>query len=103
AQKAVQAMTARWGTRAADLHAALGSAIGVCCYEVGPEVAMQFAALFPERTDLDSKTHIDLAEANRRQLVEAGVSPDRIYSAALCTFCDSGRFHSFRRDGNAAG
>jgi YfiH family protein len=102
AQKTIQAMAARWDTRATDLHAAIGPGIGGCCYEVGPEVAMRFAALFPERADLDRKTRIDLAEANRRQLVEAGVSPGRIYSAAQCTFCSPG-FHSFRRDGEAAG
>ena len=65
-QKAIQAMTARWGTHPDDLHAALGPAIGSCCYEVGPEVAIQFAELFPERRDLDQRAHIDLEDANRR-------------------------------------
>jgi polyphenol oxidase len=102
-QKAIEAMAARWGTRPEDLHAALGPAIGSCCYEVGPEVALQFAELFPERRDLDQRTHIDLEEANRRQLVALSVNPVRIYSAGLCTFCDAGQFHSFRRDGDAAG
>ena len=102
-QKTIQAMTARWGTRPGDLHAALGPAIGACCYEVGPEVAIQFAELFPERRDLDQKTHIDLEEANSRQLLSIGINPERIYSAGLCTFCDAAQFHSFRRDGDAAG
>jgi YfiH family protein len=102
-QKSVQAMSARWGTRPGDLHAALGPAIGGCCYEVGPEVASQFAELFPERRDLDQRAHIDLEEANRRQLLALGVHPERIYSAGLCTFCDAAQFHSFRRDREAAG
>jgi len=102
-EKAVQSMSERWGTRPEDLHAALGPAIGACCYEVGPEVATQFAALFPERRDLDQRTRIDLEDANRRQLLALGVSPGKIYSAGLCTFCDPAQFHSFRRDREAAG
>ena len=102
AQKAIQAMSERWQTAPQDLHAAIGPGIGVCCYEVGPEVSAQFAELFPERRDLGQRVKIDLVEANRRQLLQAGVQPGRIYSANLCTFCD-GQFHSFRRDGEAAG
>ena len=103
AQKTVQAMAARWGTRPSDLHAALGPAIGACCYEVGPEVAMQFTELFPERRDLNQRTRIDLEEANRRQLLASGVDAQRVYSAGLCTFCHADQFYSFRRDREAAG
>src|SRR5205823_616160 len=42
APKAVEAMAARWNTRPEDLHAAIGPGIGQCCFEVGPEVAVQF-------------------------------------------------------------
>ncbi len=54
----------------AGLIAVIGPCIGECCYEVGPEVQQRFAPDFPERQDL---SHIDLAEANRRQLLNAGV------------------------------
>jgi YfiH family protein len=103
AQKAIQAMSDRWGTAPKDLHAAIGPGIGACCYEVGPEVSAQFAELFPERRDLGKRVKIDLVEANRRQLLQVGVAAERIYAANLCTFCDAGQFHSFRRDGEAAG
>jgi hypothetical protein len=36
-------------------------------------------------------------------LVEAGLSPERIYLADLCTFCHPDKFHSFRRDRERAG
>jgi hypothetical protein len=49
------------------------------------------------------KVHIDLAAENRRQLLEAGVTDERIYASNLCTKCLSGDFHSFRRDREAAG
>ena len=93
--KAIAAMGDRFGTMPADLHAAIGPGIGKCCYEVGPEVAEQFG--------LTGRGHIDLPEANRRQLVEAGVAPERIYVAGLCTKCHGEDFHSFRRDKDVAG
>ena len=95
AAQAVQTMAERFGTSPADLHAAIGPGIGKCCYEVGPEVAAQFGG--------QGRAHIDLADANRRQLVEAGVTPGRIYASNLCTMCLSADFHSFRREGEAAG
>jgi copper oxidase (laccase) domain-containing protein len=49
------------------------------------------------------RARVDLAEANRRQLVEAGVTPERIYASNLCTMCGLEDFHSFRRDKEAAG
>ena len=94
-QRAVEGMCERFGTLPTDVHAAIGPGIGACCYEVGPEVAAQFGA--------QGRTHIDLAGANRGQLIEAGVTPGRIYASNLCTMCLSEDFHSFRRDGEAAG
>jgi YfiH family protein len=95
AQRAVEAMREQFGTLPADLHAAIGPGIGKCCYEVGPEVAAQFGQ--------QGRAHVDLAEANRRQLMDAGVTPERIYASNLCTMCRGEEFHSFRRDQEAAG
>jgi YfiH family protein len=95
AQRAVAALGAQFGSRAGDLHAAIGPAIGKCCYEVGPEVAARFG--------VDGRAHIDLAETVRRQLEAAAVGGQRIYMSGLCTQCRAGEFHSFRRDGAAAG
>ena len=92
----LKAMAARWGTEAGDLHAAIGPGIGQCCFEVGPEVAVQFGEPF-------RRTRIDLAQANRRQLVESGLAPERIYTAGLCTCCPGDQFHSYRRDREKAG
>jgi len=90
----VDAMQRRYGTRTADLLAAIGPGIGVCCFRVGEDVGRRFG--------LDGPGVVDLAEENRRQLVEAGVPEPQIDVLAFCTFCD-GRFHSFRRDGPRAG
>lgn len=101
--KAVQAMMCQFGTRPEDIWAAIGPGIGSCCFEVGPEVAVQFAPIFPERADLHHRARIDLVESNRRQLVDAGVPPSHIECAGLCTSCRQGEFHSYRRDKDAAG
>lgn len=98
AAKTVVAMAARFGSDVRDLQAAIGPAIGACCYEVGPEVASQFQDLFPERVGLDGRAHLDLPEANRRQLLSAGLPPDRIHLCGLCTACLAGEFFSWRRD-----
>jgi YfiH family protein len=93
--RAAELMGERFGTRAADLHAAIGPAIGKCCYEVGPEVAAQFS--------IEGRTHLDLPEINRAKLAEIGIPADRIYVSQLCTMCCAEEFHSFRRDKEAAG
>jgi YfiH family protein len=95
ARHAVDAMRKRFGSSPATLQAAIGPGIGKCCYEVGPEVAQHFGAT--------GKAHVDLAAANRQQLLEAGLASGRIYAADLCTMCRPDEFHSYRRDKDAAG
>jgi YfiH family protein len=94
-QHAVRGMQEEFGTSPAKLHAAIGPGIGKCCYEVGAEVAAQFGATGP--------SHIDLVEANRRQLTDAGIPESRVYAANLCTKCGVEDFHSYRRDKERAG
>jgi YfiH family protein len=96
--KAVTAMRNAFGSRPEDLIAAIGPGICGACYEVGPEVASRFAGWFPERSDLDRPTSLDLPEANRRQLIEAGVPPLRVFSGAPCTACHPAEFYSWRRE-----
>jgi polyphenol oxidase len=103
AVKAVRAMGERFGSRPADLLAAVGPGICGRCYEVGAEVAARFKGLFPERDDLDTQTRIDLPEANRRQFLQAGLEPVRIFVSGLCTACSTAEFHSWRRDKDRAG
>jgi YfiH family protein len=93
-------MSEVYRTDPGNIVAALGPCIGECCYEVGPEVARQFHA------DHESETlpsHVDLVEANLRQLLAAGVAPERIDVAGLCTMCEEEEFHSYRRDREASG
>jgi YfiH family protein len=99
----VQAMVERFGTRPDDLLVAIGPGIGPCCFEVGPDVATQFAPFFPERNDLGEFTRIDLAETNRRQLRRNDGTLGQVATADLCSFCRSDLFLSYRRDREKAG
>jgi polyphenol oxidase len=89
-----------------DLIAAIGPAIGPCCYQVD-EVVRQ---AFPRNEDAswfsaDGPGHwrIDLAAANRAQLIRAGVQSDNIALSRQCTSHDAEHWFSFRRDGSSAG
>lgn len=101
--RALEQMTKEYGTRASDLLVAIGPSARACCYEVGAEVIEAFGGKFPESGDLFTPTQnghalIDLQRANRQQLIEAGVDPDNIYTAPLCTMCRSDIFFSYRRE-----
>lgn len=104
AQSAALALIAS-GSRAEDLLASLGPAIGRCCYEVGPDVEEAFgpqgARFFvPGKAE---RKHLDKAAANRAQLEAAGLLPERIDSLDLCTRDREDLFFSYRRDGANAG
>lgn len=100
AAKSVVRMREEFGSRPEDLLAAIGPCIGLCCFEVGPEVGCQFQSIFPQQAD---SRHVDLAEANRIQLVQAGVGEQAIEVAGLCTVCTDREFHSYRRDREKSG
>jgi YfiH family protein len=103
APKAVEAMRREFGSRPEDLEIAIGPGIGPCCFEVGPEVAIQFRAFFPERNDLDARAKLDLVETVRRQLRRNGVTEGQIDTSGLCCCCDPELFESYRRDRERAG
>lgn len=93
------------GSKAGDVVAALGPAIGACCYEVGPEVEDAFGSSGRSFfiTGPRGRPHLDLRAANKAQLLSLGLSAERIHSVAECTRCLADRYHSFRRDGTTAG
>ena len=96
------AALAELGESPFSVRAFLGPSIGACCYEVGNEVAAQFAGEFTKRSR-DGRFRLDLAAVNRAQLVAAGIPPENISAHPACTKCGGARFASYRRDGAAAG
>jgi YfiH family protein len=107
ATKALGRMTAEYKTKPPDVRVAIGPAAEACCYEVGPDVIDPFRNSFPHQ-DLFRETRaghacIDLLKANREQLVLAGVNPNKINIAPLCTMCRTDLFFSYRREKNVSG
>lgn len=131
--KAVGRMRLEFGTRPADLVAAIGPSIGRCCYEVGPEVAQAFLGQFagaaewfdgpfdrlsvgeepeflpwlsmtpPGHDPPPERVQLDLRAANRWQLLDAGVPARNIATSTLCTACRTDLLFSYRREGPETG
>lgn len=128
AAKTVGRMHMQFGTRPADILAALGPGIGRCCYEVGPEVVKEFACQFPQAREwfdgpfdvLASgedpnplpwltmmppghappplRCNLDLHAANSAILADAGLAHKNIFSSGFCTSCRTDLFFSYRRE-----
>lgn len=97
---AVQALRDVCGSRSSDIVAGIGPAIGPCCYTVGQDVREAFS----DRPHLFSDGKLDLWQANREALTEAGIPADNIEVAGICTRCESDRFFSHRANsGQPAG
>jgi YfiH family protein len=131
--KTLGRMRLEFGTRPADVLAALGPAIGRCSYEVGPEVAQAFSGQFanaaewfdgpferlasgeppvllpwltmmpPGHEPPPERVWLDLRAANRWQLLDAGVPARNITVSALCTACRTDLLFSYRREGKNTG
>ena len=103
---AVEALRRAYGSRPADLVAAIGPSIGPCCYEVGGEVVDAVRATFsrPEEllpVGLSGRHHLDLWAANRRWLTDAGVQ--HIETSEICTACHTDEFYSHRAEAGRTG
>jgi len=87
--------------------AAIGPCIGMEAFEVGGEVLEEFERVFgegaPIRREGERKGQVDLREAVRRQLVDAGVGAERIDTTDRCTWRDAGEFFSHRRERGMTG
>jgi copper oxidase (laccase) domain-containing protein len=100
AAAAANAMVEQFGSNPRDLVAGIGPAIGPCCYVVGQDVVDAFAdrpwaIVRPE----GQQVRLDLWEANRHALVEAGVPAEQVELAGICTQCQADRFFSHRANG----
>ncbi|HEX7128105.1 MAG TPA: peptidoglycan editing factor PgeF [Thermodesulfobacteriota bacterium] len=110
---AVRALARAYGSRPGALRAAIGPCIGPCCYEVDAPVAERFAEAGlpfapPVATPSAAREgrprwRLDLVAAVRRRLEAAGLLPDGIEAAGLCTACRGDLFFSHRRDGARTG
>lgn len=92
-----------------SLYAAIGPAISVSSFEVGEEVRLAFEQAgfemeaVAQLNPATGKTHIDLWEANRREMIRAGIPSIQIQVAGLCTLQTSEAFFSARKLGVVSG
>ncbi len=131
-EKGVGEMFRHFGTRPRDLKAAIGPGIHGCCYAVGAEVRTKFESQFayatslfrevkesdpvrekypllfltaraPGHGELPPKIFLDLVEANRQQLLAAGVAAKNIEASPLCTNCNPELLFSYRAEKGKTG
>jgi len=99
----VDRLVKEYDVKPENLRAAIGASAGPCCYEVGSEVIEAFTSRFADGAKLFTPTRdghalVDLLQANRDQLVSAGVRPERIHTAPICTMCSTDLFFSYRKE-----
>lgn len=103
----IRAMTQSFGSKPRDLMAGLAPCASPPRYEVGEDVCRIAREMLSVGESIlptapSGRRCFDLKTANARALVETGVSPDKIITAAECTMADD-RFYSHRRDGESTG
>lgn len=99
----ISAMERAFGTRRETLRAAVGPAVGGCCYEVRDELAARFPAEVVQRRSPDERPRLDLAGAAAGQLRAAGLADANITHSGHCTSCLPDRYFSHRRDAGRSG
>lgn len=109
-RRTVEEMEKAFGSKPQDLLVCIGPSICKDCYEVGPEVAEAFQKAFaPEQAACvlqekdNGKYQLDLWEANRQILLEAGILPEHLAVTDICTMCNSQWLFSHRATGGRRG
>jgi hypothetical protein len=106
--RTVRTIERHFGSRPADIIAGIGPSIGPCCFHVGPEVIALAQGAFGSKNNYVSRLSsqggcFDLWAANHDQLLQAGLTPDQIETARICTAHDHKDFFSYRKEGTRAG
>ena len=131
-EKGVGEMRRAFGSEPANLRAAIGPGIHRCCYEVSEDLREKFESQFSYGSELFSEVfssdpvhekypllflnmrapghgeppstvHLDLIEANRRQLLDAGVPAENVWISDLCTSCRTDLLFSHRKEKGRTG
>ena len=131
-EKGLGVMRRQYGTEPQDVYALIGPGIQKCCYEIGEEVQSKFESQFayarelfhevesrdpirekypllfmsvrpPGHGDSPTRLYLDIMEANRRQLLMAGVPEGQISALTHCTSCNRKTFFSHRAEKGVTG
>jgi YfiH family protein len=106
--KVIKLMQDQYRSEPADILAAIGPSIGKCCFEVDQATADAFrgqnnSEFFLQQGPKKNKWMLDLPEANRRQILAAGVPESNIEVSGDCTTCNQDMFFSHRGSGGITG
>lgn len=99
----LKAMQSNYGTKGEDCLAFIGACIGERNFEVGEEVANQFAPDVKRFDTSKQKYFVDLKKENKKQLVEFGVKENNIEVSNYCTIADNDKFFSYRKEKGVTG
>ncbi|MFD2672296.1 peptidoglycan editing factor PgeF [Marinicrinis sediminis] len=114
ARHTMEAMQKQYGSKPEEMRAAIGPAIGICCYEVDARVYEACKSLFTEaewnrlepvlmqQTD-ESHWRANLKECNRQIMMKAGIMATHIECTEYCTACRQDLFFSHRKEAGKAG
>jgi len=100
--KTLGMLNEQFHVRPQNLHAYVGQSAGVCCYEVGEEVAAHFDADFLYRP-ANKRQRLDLKKFTNSVLLRHGIPERQIGTSAHCTICEANLFHSYRREMEKSG
>ena len=106
--KVIELMQNQYRSQPQDILVAIGPSIGRCCYEIDQATADAFRKqnnheLFLQQGKKKDKWMLDLVEANRSQILEAGIPESNIEVSGFCTTCNQDMFFSHRGSGGITG
>jgi len=95
-------MSIKYRTDPKNIFAFIGPSAGVCCYEVGDNVASRFEEKYIVHRN-NNTLYLDLKLFNKDLMLINGIDECRIEISDYCTICNPDLFHSYRREGNNSG
>ena len=96
----IESMKSEYGSKTEDILISIGSAIGVCCYEVGAEIYEETKEKYSYAFELrDHRYYLDINKILLSQLKECGIKEKNIENEGICTACNTQQYFSYRAEG----
>lgn len=108
-QRMVETMHTAYGCQPEDIRVGISPGIGPCCYQVREDLVSIFTDAFAEDASRfflpqpDDTIHLDMWTALRWELQGAGILPEHLEVAEICTACHTDEFYSHRAEQGKTG
>jgi YfiH family protein len=99
----VHQMVQRYGCAVTDIQAAIGPAIGPCCYEVDDTVINAINNQMGRTVYPPGKAMVDLKKINQEIMIREGILSTNIDMSASCTSCQTDMYFSHRAEHGKTG